>query len=81
MCLGCKSASRTPTKQVCMHMYNELVELDLRALSIYQGTKNSDFIKINKQIRAWIKNLRTSCPPESDLNLIRTIINEYTIDQ
>lgn len=81
MCLGCKTASRTPIKQVCMHMYNELVELDLRALSIYQDTKNSDFLKINKQIRVWIKDLRATCPEESDLNLIRKIINEHTIDQ
>lgn len=75
MCLGCRTTkARTKSEGDCMHLYNELVALDLAILAKYAETKDSKYLPVNKQLRIWISQLRVSCPPEEELNLIRQII-------
>lgn len=84
MCVGCrgKRTVKVSNTSSCMHMYNELVILDNRALSLFNKTGNSDFIILNKQVRGWIRNLKKECPPVEDVEALIDFLelNEHTVD-
>lgn len=79
MCLKCKSnkASVNRLKKSCMHLYNEIVEYDLKTVKIYSKTKDPKFLNINQQLRTWISSLQRECPPTESLNMIKEIIDNY----
>lgn len=60
-----------------MHLYNEMVDLDTKTTSIYQITKESSLLLINKQLREWITHLKVKCPPVEELDDIKFILQEH----
>lgn len=87
-CLGRKKDSKINKRRtvadkskepVCMDMYEELRELDLKVISLLKVTDDSILKQSNKQLRKWITDLKINCPDEYEyVTLKQYIEDEYS---
>lgn len=81
MCLACSKGRSTQVKSVCINLHSKLVEMNMKAVTLYKTTKESNYLYANLQLSEWIRNLKKECPPEDDLNLIKLFLyGEHTDD-
>ena len=76
-----KSSTTTSSSQesVCGYMYNELLELDLKAIELLKDHSDSILTQMSAQLRTWIRNLKNECPESNELEIITEYINnEYS---
>ena len=78
-----KAAARKNPNEGCLRMYDELTILDRNLIEVYRRNRRIGDIgyrlqQIQREIRAWIRDLRTSCPDEEKYNVYKEFINgEY----
>lgn len=77
-----KAAMRNPNEG-CLRMYDELTILDRNLIEVYRRVRRVGDIgyrlqQMQREIRAWIRDLRTTCPDEERYNVYKEYINsEY----
>lgn len=64
---------------VCSDRYKELLDLDVKIITLLRKIKDDILTASSLNIRKWIRNLDRECPDEDELNIIKEYTeNEYT---
>ncbi len=78
-----RAAARNNPNEGCLRMYDELTILDRNLIEVYRRVRRVGDIgyrlqQMQREIRAWIRDLRTTCPDEERYNVYKEYINsEY----
>ena len=84
MCVTCRKnrnkavlRSTSPVDN-CTYLMTELINLRIKLTEIYHKSSDSNIPTSINTITKWTVHLNTECPPEDDINIIRTFVdNEY----
>jgi len=72
-----KQTGQTVPEAVCLRMYDDLFNLERKVVNLYNkfrletGGKWSYYLAKQRQIRAWIVDLKNGCPPDEEYMALR----------
>ena len=71
------SSSNVSTRRAvgeCPELYEVLRGLDLRVLNLLTVEPSDILLDTNRQLRFWMRNLRSYCPTEEDVSTVESFI-------